>query len=379
MAGSVIILAVDGGGIRGIIPAYILNKIESTLGKPCYQIFHMIGGTSTGGIIAAGLSTPQQVNGSYTDPLTANDLFTIYQQDGSSIFVLQASWDYLQEWAKYYATYEGTGIEPFLQSKVGSTITLSGAKQAMAGLSNVRLQHMFTTAYAVNSSGGSFANPQSGIDYGPYLFNWANASADAGDDYYVWEAARGTSAAPTYFPVAQVGGNNGYNSAANERWVLDGGTMSNNPALWGVTEALRTGMATTLSDITVISLGTGFYPGAAGIDITDNSGDIPGNWGAKPWVLSDLYDLSYNPGYGSLLNIILDAVQNVADAQLTAMIKGGLTYYRLEPQLSFSQSAMDDYSAGNIQSLIDTTSSYLAGDGSGDYQKVIGLLQASFL
>ena len=154
--------------------------------------------------------------------------------------------------------------------------------------------------------------------------------------------------------------------------------MSNNPALWGVTEALRTGMASSLADITVISLGTGFYPGAAGVDITDNSGDIPGNWGAFPWVLSDLYDLSYNANRGTLLNIILDAVQNVAAAQLTAMINGGLTYYRLEPQLAFSQSAMDDYSTANIKSLVDTTKSYLKNDGNAIYQSIINLLKASF-
>jgi len=377
MAGSVIILAVDGGGIRGIIPAYILNLIEGSLQKPCYQIFNMIGGTSTGGIIAAGLSTPQWVNDAYSDPLTAADLFNIYANDGADIFVLQDSWDFSSEWAKYYANYQGTGIEPFLQRQVGPSTTLLDAKIAMSGFSNVRLQHMFTTGYAVNSTGGSFADPQAGIDYGPYLFNWADAD-NSGDNYFVWEAARGTSAAPSYFPVAQVGGTNGYNSNANPRWIVDGGTMSNNPALWGVTEALRTGMASSLADITVISLGTGFYPGAAGVDITDNSGDIPGNWGAFPWVLSDLYDLSYNANRGTLLNIILDAVQNVAAAQLTAMINGGLTYYRLEPQLAFSQSAMDDYSTANIKSLVDTTKSYLKNDGNAIYQSIINLLKASF-
>ncbi|WP_176691194.1 patatin-like phospholipase family protein, partial [Wolbachia pipientis] len=43
------ILSVDGGGIRGIIPAIILAEIESRTKKPISQIFDLMAGTSTGG------------------------------------------------------------------------------------------------------------------------------------------------------------------------------------------------------------------------------------------------------------------------------------------------------------------------------------------
>ena len=52
------ILAIDGGGIRGVIPAYILQQIEGVLGKPLYQCFDVVAGTSTGGMITLGLTTP---------------------------------------------------------------------------------------------------------------------------------------------------------------------------------------------------------------------------------------------------------------------------------------------------------------------------------
>lgn len=47
-----IILALDGGGMRGILTIQLLKKIEEVAGIPCYELFDMIGGTSTGGIIA---------------------------------------------------------------------------------------------------------------------------------------------------------------------------------------------------------------------------------------------------------------------------------------------------------------------------------------
>ena len=52
------ILAIDGGGIRGIIPATVLMEIERQTGKPAAQLFDLIAGTSTGGILAVGLVKP---------------------------------------------------------------------------------------------------------------------------------------------------------------------------------------------------------------------------------------------------------------------------------------------------------------------------------
>src|ERR1700748_3260281 len=89
MINKTIILAIDGGGIRGIIPAFILSQIEQTVGMPCYKLFDIIGGTSTGGILSAGLTTPNPNGGPGNIPFTAVDLLNIYKNNGSSIFVAQ--------------------------------------------------------------------------------------------------------------------------------------------------------------------------------------------------------------------------------------------------------------------------------------------------
>ena len=55
------ILSIDGGGIRGIIPAMILAEIESRTGYRIAQMFDLIAGTSTGGVLALGLTIPQSI------------------------------------------------------------------------------------------------------------------------------------------------------------------------------------------------------------------------------------------------------------------------------------------------------------------------------
>jgi uncharacterized protein len=53
---NLFILSIDGGGIRGIIPAMILCEIESKTKKSISELFDLMAGTSTGGILVGGLS-----------------------------------------------------------------------------------------------------------------------------------------------------------------------------------------------------------------------------------------------------------------------------------------------------------------------------------
>ena len=52
------VLSIDGGGIRGIIPAMVLGEIEDRTGKPASELFDLIAGTSTGELLALGLAKP---------------------------------------------------------------------------------------------------------------------------------------------------------------------------------------------------------------------------------------------------------------------------------------------------------------------------------
>jgi uncharacterized protein len=61
------VISIDGGGIRGIIPALVLAEVERRAGARVADLFELIAGTSTGGILACALCAP--------DPLPAAELW----------------------------------------------------------------------------------------------------------------------------------------------------------------------------------------------------------------------------------------------------------------------------------------------------------------
>jgi patatin-like phospholipase/acyl hydrolase len=85
------ILCVDGGGIRGLIPALVLAELERRLaaragaGARIADYFHLLAGTSTGGLIALALTTPDPA-----DPrrprVSASELAAFYVEDGPEVF-----------------------------------------------------------------------------------------------------------------------------------------------------------------------------------------------------------------------------------------------------------------------------------------------------
>jgi patatin-like phospholipase/acyl hydrolase len=82
MSGVARILCIDGGGIRGIIPALVLTFIEERTQKPISKLFHMIAGTSTGGILACTVVAPV-VNGK---PRSCAEIVDLYRKRGKDIF-----------------------------------------------------------------------------------------------------------------------------------------------------------------------------------------------------------------------------------------------------------------------------------------------------
>src|SRR5262245_61280685 len=78
------VLSLDGGGIRGLIEATLLAEIEDRTGQPIYDLFDLIVGTSTGGLIALLLTCPQSGRGSR--PLSAKDVVGLFESRAHEIF-----------------------------------------------------------------------------------------------------------------------------------------------------------------------------------------------------------------------------------------------------------------------------------------------------
>ncbi len=352
------ILAIDGGGIRGVIPAYILKQLEIVLGKQTFECFDVIAGTSTGGIISLGLTTPvyQSEPNAPLVPFPASQILDFYMNDESQIFVKQSSGDGVE--AKYFAvdssTNPPTGIEPWLQAKFTPSLTLSQAQQQMGQLGKSVPRQVLTTCYTI---GGT-----QGIDIGPYLFNWLDATASAADDYCVWEAARSTSAAPTYFPIASVGAGTSNGSNALNRLAVDGGVTANNPALYALSQAARLGLFSSLDEVLIVSLGTGLYN--VGLQTLGSL-----NWGMVNWTAG--FDTNDNPT-SPLFNVL--AMSNVLapDEQLSTLMPQG-NYFRLEPAITYLESTMDGNDALTLQTVAET---YIdSGEGYTLFNGVVSALQ----
>jgi patatin-like phospholipase/acyl hydrolase len=205
------VLAIDGGGIRGLIPALLLAELEGRAGQPVFELFDLMAGTSTGGILVCALAGP--------DPLPAVEVAAIYEEEGPrifdrSIFQRIRSADGLLD-EKYDAAALDRALERFLADK-----RLSGARPEL-------LVPTYDTA-----------GP------GPYFFKTSNAQADAAEDAPLSEVARATSSAPTYFEPLELG----------PRVLIDGGVFAVNPAMSAFAEALRMQSG---NEVTVLSLGTG--------------------------------------------------------------------------------------------------------------------------
>jgi hypothetical protein len=204
------ILAIDGGGIRGIIPAIVLAELERRAGQPAHALFDLVAGTSTGGIIACALTRPE--------PRPAAELVDLYRTEGPRIFS--------RSLARRVTSAEGYLDERYDDEALGAALA---RYLGDTPLRDARTRVVVTT-YDLHARE-------------PFLFR----SWRSGPDVPMAVAARATSAAPTYFePVLFQG-----------RSLVDGGVYAINPALVAYAEALRLRPSEPPAEHVVVSLGTG--------------------------------------------------------------------------------------------------------------------------
>jgi uncharacterized protein len=245
MADVVRILSIDGGGIRGIIPTMVLQAI---LGKTKAQdAFHIIAGTSTGGIIASALSKP--------NPLSLDQILSLYVDHGYEIFDKDAE-------NRFHAVggprYQPDALESQLKAQLGDTY-----------LSEVKDTELLVPSYAIK-----LPEPDvNGNTSAPMFFrSWqargvllTGKPADK-NDFKLADIARATSAAPTYFPPVSI-----QNKTGQSFTMIDGGVFANNPTVCAMVEAYHLYHST---EFLIVSLGTGSVPVRIDADAAAGWGDI---------------------------------------------------------------------------------------------------------
>ena len=283
------VLSIDGGGIRGIIPAMVVAHIERKLGKPAHELFDLLVGTSTGGILALGLSRP---GANRPAQFSARRVVKLYEEQGANIFEYSL-------WRKL-RTVGGILDEAYSHEVLEDIL---GKYFAGATLADCEVPTM-VTSYDIQNRRTVFLKSWHG-DHQPLLCR---------------DAARATSAAPTYFEPKPL--DTGDVASA----LIDGGIFMNSPSVSAYAEARK---LFPDDPIAVLSLGTG--------ELTQ---PIPfeeaRTWGSALRVMS-------------LLDCMFDGVSKAADHQMRLFL--GERYYRLQTSLDTASDDIDDASAENIGSL----------------------------
>jgi len=293
------VLSIDGGGIRGIIPATILSEVQKRLGKQMYEVFDLISGTSTGGIIALGIGTGCS-NG---QPYSPDQLVDFYAQSGPAIF--KKNW-LTPEQEVVRPKYSPDSLEAVLAQVFGDT----EFKAALTPLlvSSYDLQGQL-----------------------PFFFKSHRIAQHPNYNWPVTAIARATSAAPTYFPPLHL-------ARGNENYALvDGGVCVNNPAMAAYAEARS--LYPDFLNFLVVSVGTGDRQD--GITYAEAK-----EWGLLGWA-------------GHIVSVLMDSVSESVDYQMEHL--PGCTFHRLQvPNLRATEADIDNVDPQNLSNLQKSASEYIS-------------------
>ena len=299
------ILSIDGGGIRGYIPALILEKLSYLLEQKSgngdlYSVFDIIAGTSSGALTALGITTPTKTNeGVINKPkFSMSDIVNIYETCRTDIFPEKIIEKIAVLEQAFHGKYDSFSLENLLESLFGNC-TMSDS------LSSVLI---------------------SGFD----ILSNKPVIIGEEDDFYMKDIARGSSAAPTFFEPAMI------ESISKDRQycMVDGAMAANNPSMFAYTEARK--KFPRAQKYIILSLGTGYSR-------DHYSYEQVKNWGFVEWIL---------PTNGTPIYSIMSRAQEGCVGMQLGQLPD-VEYFRINPVLSRESMEIDNISFDNMKELKD--------------------------
>lgn len=318
------ILSIDGGGLRGVIPIQVIKYIEKISGKEIHNLFDLIVGTSTGGILACTLTMQDDLS------LIANrrkfnldKIEEIYKERGKEIFytpgdIFRKKIFELNKWIK--PKFSHAYLNDILVEYFGNVKLTNCLKPIMV------------ISYDLHRNK-------------PIQFSFREASLFPERNPSLVEICMAASAAPTYFPTYDF-------IHDNERLsCIDGGIFMNNPSFGAINEVLAhsdyehykiNGKNLTLSDISVLSLGTGYVHEA----VDSNKSKY---WGRLQWIKP-------------IIDLTMNAPNRVVDYHVKSLYKSfdkETQYLRVDLNIPKEYSELSDSSIKTTEFLIDKMNSEL--------------------
>lgn len=278
------ILSLDGGGLRGLITARMLDRLTSDANLQGWlDEADLIAGTSTGGILALGLASGK----------APKDICDMYIDEGPKIFD-DSLWDNITDLGK----------------TIGADYSTNNLRKALKGLFGTKTLSSLKTRVTIPSFDldNEDKNPQKRT-WKPKIFhNFPGTDSDGTES--IVDVALYTTAAPTFFPSVD-----GY---------IDGGVFANNPSMIALAQAISTSNKKTeradVDDIVMLSIGTG-------ASLTYIKGQTL-DWGLAQWAKP-------------LISVLTEGVAGISDYQSRQLL--GDRYHRLQVTFDPSENiALDD-------------------------------------
>lgn len=300
MSKPIRILSIDGGGIRGVIPAMVLARLEEITGKRIAEQFDLIAGTSTGGFMALLLAMP----GHDKKPrYSAQEIVELYVKHGKDLFHRSPEYAKKSDNGSTLPKYPGSDVKKvfdlyFEKAELKDTVT-----------------EVLVTAYDMDCRNLK-------------LFISLNAYGD--ENFYMSDVARATTAFPTIFPAVELTSVDGKKTLH----CLDGGVGAINPSVQALSMVLA---AEPKAKIMLVSLGTGDY-------------DKP-----LPFKEVEKWGMNLTPGKGwdpsTLMDVLFDGMNHAASEAADWTIASRGTCFRLQARLCEALSPMDNTAPDHIELL----------------------------
>lgn len=319
-----IILTIDGGGVRGVVAARILDEIEKRTGKQIHEMVDIISGNSTGGIIALALVVP---NGNGKAKYSASDLVDLYMLRSQEIFPVSYWHKAKTGFGLWGARYDRSGLDNILKEKFSNSL-----------LSDT-LKPVIVISYSLDRSS-------------PHIWStYAINNKKSPNNYFLRDIAGATSAAPTYFSPKIITGYDGgacyLNSEANGTKTLcyeaDGGIYANNPSIVALTSAYKFNPGIGREDIVLISIGTGSVSLSKEVDKLKNDG-------VTGWLLD-----------ANLIDVMMSAEGDILEWESEIL---GINTKRLQVKLDQHLGSMDDASSSHMNALLTATETFIKNNSS---------------
>lgn len=322
MAKTYRILSLSGGGVRGLITAIWLNRLEQKLGGTIAPYFDLIAGTSTGSLIACAVAMGMK----------SDRIVDLYRTQSTTIFPAPVPRFFnraLRLFSQGFDAprYDGRGLESVLRSAFGDTAF--GTLQVRTLVTSYDLQNREALVFKTNK-------PEH-------------------QSIPIWEICKASSAAPVYFPAHLL--------RLNDRTlpVIDGGVVANNPTACAIAEGVRLSNEGSLEErvdlnqFIVASFGTGETTAPITIEQSQN-------WGALGWVMP-------------LIDVLFDGSADAVD-YIARQVLADAKYFRFQTPVGRENGAIDDARPENLSGLTRIAETYLASTGDALLDQLVSTIRS---